>query len=109
MDDLILFGSGELTASNSDSRILEGKIVAFNVKGSTSAGMTIFSSGSIKVSDVTKIKLNDEHNNSMPVGRMMSMRETSDGIFATFKISKSAKGNDALILASEGLKTGFSV
>ena len=109
MDDLILFGSGELTASNSDSRILEGKIVAFNVKGSTSAGMTVFASGSIKVADVTKIKLNNEHDNSTPVGRMMSMRETSDGIFATFKISKSAKGNDALILASEGLKTGFSV
>lgn len=109
MDELILFGNGELTAANGDTRILEGKIVAFNVEGNTSAGKTVFAPGSIKCSDITKIKLNDEHVNSAPVGRMISMRETSDGIYASFKISKSARGNDALILASEGLKTGFSV
>ena len=109
MEDLIYFNGGELTAANGDTRILEGRIVAFNVKGNTSAGATVFAPGSITCGDISKIKLNDEHKNSIPLGRMISMREDASGIYASFKISKSAKGNDALILASEGLKTGFSV
>ena len=109
MDEMILFGNGELVAFDAETRILEGKIVAFGVKGNTSAGATIFASGSIKVDDVSKIKLVDEHSQDKPIGRMMSMRETSDGIYARFKISGSTRGTDALLLASENLKTGFSV
>ena len=45
MDNLILFGGGELTAANSDTRILEGYVVKWDVKGNTSAGATVFSPG----------------------------------------------------------------
>jgi hypothetical protein len=45
-----------------------------------------------------------------PIGRMISA-ETRDGIgiFATFKLSRSTGGNDALVMAQEGLVTGMSI
>jgi HK97 family phage major capsid protein len=41
--------------------------------------------------------------------RAQSFTETDDAIHATFKISNSSRGTDALILASEGLQAGLSV
>jgi HK97 family phage major capsid protein len=44
-----------------------------------------------------------------PVGRMVSATVRPDGIYATFKLSRSTGGNDALIQAQEGLVSGLSV
>jgi hypothetical protein len=107
--ELILFGNGELTATDTESRILEGRIVTFGEKGNTSAGATIFATNSISIDDVSKIKLTNEHDRTTPIGRMISARVTAQGIDATFKIAKTRAGDDALMNASEGLKTGFSV
>lgn len=113
MDDLLLFSGGELTAANNDTRILEGYIVKWNVKGNTSAGATVFSPGSIKCADISKVNLVGEninaHDKSKPFGKMISMREDNTGIYASFKISKTSRGDDALIEASDKLRLGFSV
>ncbi len=45
----------------------------------------------------------------LDIGRAQFFNETEDGIFASFKISKSSRGTDALIEASEELRTGLSV
>lgn len=113
MDNLILFGGGELTAANSDTRILEGYVVKWNVQGNTSAGATVFSPGSIQCADISKVNLVGEninaHDKSKPFGKMISMREDATGIYASFKISKTSRGDDALIEASDKLRLGFSV
>jgi HK97 family phage major capsid protein len=44
-----------------------------------------------------------------PVGRMTAAEVRPDGIYATFKLSRSTGGNDALIQAQEGLVSGLSV
>ncbi len=101
--------SAELTA-DSAARTISGKIVPFNGEvGNTSAGAVVFERGAINIADSSKVKLLLEHDPKQPIGRAQFFTETEEGIFASFKISKSSRGTDALIEASEELRTGLSV
>jgi hypothetical protein len=44
-----------------------------------------------------------------PIGRMTASETKADGIYATFKLSRSSAGTDALVMASEGLVSGLSI
>ena len=108
MNEMITF-SAELTA-DSAARTISGKIVPFNGEvGNTSAGAVVFERGAINIADSNKVKLLLEHDPKQPIGRAQFFNETEEGIFASFKISKSSRGTDALIEASEELRTGLSV
>jgi HK97 family phage prohead protease len=108
MNEMLTF-SAELTA-DSAARTISGKIVPFNGEvGNTSAGAVVFERGAINIADSSKVKLLLEHDPKQPIGRAQFFNETEDGIFASFKISKSSRGTDALIEASEELRTGLSV
>ena len=108
MNEMLTF-SAELTA-DSAARTISGKIVPFGGEvGNTSAGAVVFERGAINISDTSKVKLLLEHDPKQPIGRAQFFNETEDGIFASFKISKSSRGTDALIEASEELRTGLSV
>jgi HK97 family phage prohead protease len=101
--------SADLTASTTD-RSISGKIAPLGTEvGNTSAGKVIFEKGSITAADGKTIKLLSQHDVKKPIGSMKSMHETEDGLYASFKISASQRGTDALILASEGLESGLSV
>jgi HK97 family phage prohead protease len=94
-----------------DRREISGKIVPMGTGeiGNTSLGAYTFAKGSIEIADATKIKLLSQHDMKKPVGRMVSAEEREDGIYATFKLSRSQAGADALIMASEGLVSGLSI
>jgi HK97 family phage major capsid protein/HK97 family phage prohead protease len=95
---------------NAEERTITGKIVPFgNEIGYTSAGKVVFEKGSIEIPESPKPKLLLEHDPKKPIGRLMSYEETEDGIYATFKVSNTTRGNDALIEASEELRSGLSV
>ena len=101
--------SADLTASTTD-RSISGKIAPLGTEvGNTSAGKVIFEKGSIVAPEGKTIKLLSQHDVKKPIGSMKSMHETEDGLYASFKISASQRGTDALILASEGLESGLSV
>ena len=101
--------SNDITC-NAEERTITGKIVPFgNEIGYTSAGKVVFEKGSIEIPDSPKPKLLLEHDAKKPIGRLMSYEETEDGIYATFKVSNTTRGNDALIEASEELRSGLSV
>jgi HK97 family phage prohead protease len=95
-----------------DRREISGKIVPLGTGeiGQTNLGAYTFEAGSIEIEDVKAIKLFSQHDMKKPIGRMISA-ETRDGvgIFATFKLSRSTGGNDALVMAQEGLVTGMSI
>jgi len=95
-------------AADADRRIIAGKIVPFGEVGHTSAGQVVFEKGSISYNTGGKIKLLLEHNAKDPIGVMQSASEDTSGIYASFKIAPTTKGNDALIEASE-LRDGLSV
>ncbi len=95
-------------SSDANRRIIAGKIVPFGEIGNTSAGQVVFEKGSISYNTGGKIKLLLEHNAKDPIGMMQSASEDVSGIYASFKIAPTTKGNDALIEASE-LRDGLSV
>ena len=96
---------------NEEKREISGKIVPFGIDeiGSTNLGAYAFEAGSIEIADPSKIKLLSQHDMKKPVGRMVSAEEKEDGIYATFKLSRSQAGSDAMIMASEGLVAGLSI
>lgn len=102
--------SSHIEAADTERRIISGKIVPFEEVGNTSVGKVVFAKGSIDIGDAGKIKMLMQHRPEKPIGRMQSnYKETEDGIYASFKISSSMQGQDALILAGEQLIDGLSV
>jgi len=94
-----------------ERREISGKIVPMGTGeiGNTNLGGVVFEAGSIEIDDPSKIKLLSQHDMKKPVGRMLSATVRPDGIYATFKLSRSTGGNDALVMASEGLVSGLSI
>lgn len=94
-----------------ERREISGKIVPMGTGevGNTNMGGVVFEAGSIDVTDISKIKLLSQHDMKKPVGRMTAAEVRPDGIYATFKLSRSTGGNDALIQAQEGLVSGLSI
>ena len=95
-----------ITAADSESRTITGQIVAFDVAANASTGKVLFKAGSITPASV---KLNLEHDSARPIGRSIEMSADELGMNATFKISQTSAGTDALIEAMDGLRDGFSV
>ena len=106
---VILTFSGNIEASDTERRIIAGKIAPYGEVGNTSAGAVVFAEGSISIPDVSKIKLLMSHDNTKPIGRMQSMQSNGAGITASFKVSASTRGTDAILLAQEQLMSGLSV
>jgi HK97 family phage prohead protease len=94
-----------------ERREISGKIVPLGTGeiGHTNLGAYTFAANSVEIADPTKIKLLSQHDLKKPIGRMISAETRKDGIYATFKLSRSSGGNDALIMAQEGLVTGLSI
>jgi phage head maturation protease len=97
-----------ITAADSESRTITGQIVAFDTPANASTGKVMFKAGSLVPASV---KLNLEHDSTRPIGRSIGMELSPDGksINATFKISKTTAGTDAIQEAMDGLRDGFSV
>jgi HK97 family phage prohead protease len=106
---MILTFSSQVEAADTERRVIAGKIVPFEEVGNTSVGKVVFAKGSIEIGDPGKVKMLMQHSAERPIGRMQKFNETEDGIYASFKISASMQGQDALILAGEQLIDGLSV
>jgi HK97 family phage major capsid protein len=91
-------------------RLISGKILPFNNEiGYTNVGRVKFRSGSVQWDDAKKVKFLLEHDSKKPLGRAQSIMAQDDALYATFKVSATSRGNDALIEASEDLRSGLSV
>jgi len=109
MEHLIIEASS--IECSEERREISGKIVPMGTGevGHTNMGGVVFEAGSIDISDISKIKLLSQHDMKKPVGRMIAAETRADGIYATFKLSRSNAGTESLILAQEGLVSGLSV
>jgi len=95
-----------ITAADSNSRTITGRIVTFEETGNASIGKVQFAKGSIEAKSVL---LNLEHDRTRRIGKTLSIESNEQGIDATFKIANTTAGTDALVEAAEGLRDGFSV
>jgi HK97 family phage major capsid protein len=91
-------------------RLISGKILPFeNEIGYTNVGKVKFKAGSVQWDDPKKVKFLLEHDSKKPLGRAQAITADDGALYATFKVSATSRGNDALIEASEELRSGLSV
>jgi HK97 family phage prohead protease len=109
-NQVITFTSGLI--ANVEERLISGKIVPAGTGevGNTSAGKVVFEKGAIALPEDPKtVKLLNQHDSRQPLGKATQFTEQEDGVYASFKVSRSNRGSEALILAEEGLQSGLSV
>ena len=109
-NQVITFSSGLI--ANVEERLISGKIVPAGTGevGNTSAGKVVFEKGAIALPEDPKtVRLLNQHDARQPLGKATQFTEQEDGVYASFKVSKSNRGTEALILAEEGLQSGLSV
>ena len=94
-----------------ERREISGKIVPMGSGeiGNTNLGGVVFEAGSIEIDDPSKVRLFSQHDMKKPLGKMLQATVRPDGIYAVFRLSRSTAGNDALVMAQEGLVTGLSI
>ena len=106
---MLLTFSQEIQAADTERRIVSGLVAPYGEVGHTSAGPVVFERGSIAIPDATKIKLLSQHQQDKPVGRAISFSDSTAGVYGSFRLSMSSRGQDALLLAQENLVSGLSV
>ncbi len=108
---MLLTFSQEIQAADTERRIVSGLVAPYGEIGHTSAGPVMFERGSITYAEATDIKLLMQHQADKPVGRAISFSESTSpaGVYGSFKLSSSTRGQDALVLAQENLVSGLSV
>ena len=106
---MLLTFSQEIQAADTERRIVSGLVAPYGEVGYTSAGPVVFERGSIAIPDASKIKLLSQHQQDKPVGRAISFSDSTEGVYGSFKLSSSTRGQDALVLAQENLVSGLSV
>lgn len=106
---MLLTFNQQIQAADTERRVVSGLIAPYNEIGFTSAGPVMFERGSIAIAEATDIKLLMQHQADKPVGRAISFSEADNGVYGSFKLSSSTRGQDALVLAQENLVSGLSV
>ena len=106
---MLLTFSQEIQAADTERRMISGLVAPYGEIGFTSAGPVMFERGSITYAEATKIKLLMQHQQDKPVGRAISFSDSTEGVYGSFKLSSSTRGQDALVLAQENLVSGLSV
>lgn len=102
--------SGSLLKANVDDRTLTYKLLPFGEAGRTNVGKVTASKGVIDVPEaIDGMSANLEHDRTKPAAKFVSVTEEDDGLFATYRVLSTTTGNDLLIEASEGVRTGVSV
>lgn len=106
----LTFNSPEIQCDQG-RRVITGQIVPFGASGFTNVGEVQFAAGSIQIDQPNKIKFLLEHDPKAPLGKIIpaSIIESATGIQASFKVSNTSRGTDALIEASDDLRSGLSV
>ncbi len=106
---MLLTFSQEIQAADTERRIVSGLVAPYGEIGHTSAGPVMFERGSIAITEASQIKLLMQHQQDKPVGRAISFSDSTEGVYGSFKLSSSTRGQDALVLAQENLVSGLSV
>ena len=97
-----------LEVRNLAKREIGAFIVPWNVTVNTPQGLEEFQRGAFAGTDPGRVKLRMEHQNPV-AGKGIALEERADGAYMTFSVSKTAKGDEILTLAADGVTDGVSV
>lgn len=105
-----LRAAGTLLRASLEDRVLEYLLLPYGEEGRTNVGKVIASSGSVEVpDDPTTLVANLEHEPTRPVARFVRIEERNEGMVASLRVLETTAGNDLLVEAAEGVRTGISV
>lgn len=109
----VTFDSAEVTATfrvNVEKRTVSGMVIPWGKIARNGFAKWRFAENSLHwSSDVSRVKLNLEHDPIKAVGKALRLQPVSAGLDATFYIAKGDEGDRVLSLAQEGILDGFSV
>lgn len=101
---------GVLTASDTKSRVLRYLLLPFGEAGNTSIGKVTASAKTIRTpTNLDELQFNMEHDGTRPVGKFVELKETAKGLECAVRVLETTAGDDLLVEASEGVRTGASV
>lgn len=101
---------GTLLSASADDRTLSYRLLPYGEEGRTSLGRVTASKGVVTLpEDASTLVANMEHDGTKPVARFVSLEESDEGLDCTVRVLNTTAGNDLLIEAAEGVRTGISV
>jgi HK97 family phage prohead protease len=91
------------------TRVIKGLVLPYG-KYAQAGGLRVrFSKGALQFADVSRVKLLRDHDPHQPLGVATKLTDSGAGMMAEFKVARGAAGDEALILADDGVLDGFSV
>jgi HK97 family phage prohead protease len=113
----------DVQVRNLTARELDVRLMPWGHFIETSLGPETFNRGAFEGTDPNQVRLMGlEHEVHMglgqdgravptrhPVGKAVSLDDREDGQYATFRVAKTARGDEVLALAEEGIASGVSV
>jgi len=100
---------GTLLAADRDSRLLRYRLLPFGEAGYTNVGKITAAAGTLTYAPIEEFVLNLEHERTRPLGRGVEIAETPGGVDLAVRVLATSAGDDLLIEADEGVRTGISV
>lgn len=111
MPDLVTFqGAAKLTVRDAAERLVDVRLYQYDVAGEAPDGPEMIERGALAGVDVGKVVVRLDHVDPL-IGRAVELSEPDDGDgpLATLRIAQTARGDEALQLAADGLYQGASV
>lgn len=101
---------GSLLAASPEDRTLTYLLLPYGEEGRTNLGRVTASRGSVQLpEDPTGLVGNLEHQPTRPISKCVALEETDDGLRCSVRVLPTSAGDDLLIEAAEGVRTGISV
>jgi len=110
--DGITFDDADVAASfrvNPERRTISGLAVPWGKVAKSGFAKWRFHPGSLRWSDVSRIKLNMSHDHKEAVGVATRLQNSAAGLDVTFKVARGTEGDRALSLAEDRVLDGFSI
>ncbi|PXY17353.1 hypothetical protein BA062_37725 [Prauserella flavalba] len=94
---------------DAEKRTVSGLLVPWNKVARSGWSKYRFNKDSLSWSDVSRVKLNRDHNRSEAIGYATKLESTDKGLEGTFKIARGADGDAVLMKAEDKVLDGFSI
>lgn len=99
MTDIIEIEGGEVLA-NLEDRTITGRLIPFGEEGRTNVGRFMVEAGAVDLADAiadpSVIGLNLDHDRSANVGHGVRVWEQPDGVYCTWRVARTPRGDAAL-------------
>jgi hypothetical protein len=100
--------AGTLTASRAD-RIVSGLLLPYGELGRTNLGRFTVTRGAFTLpTDPDVLTLNRQHDTAEPIGRAVTLTDSDQGVFASFKVARTPEGDAYLDEVDRGERNSLS-